>query len=186
MGNARVGCRIPVNTNLTHPELGHLILGPFNIPAANTTIYTNFLVNIDTTGTDLAVNTPKTRPSGFVIYDPDYEWGTTTPGHFTLIPSEIQVYICAWGCGILGVDSDDVEDAAYIGNNVYDSAVAGICACPPSAAAYGDTDLDDAGYIVIGQQLDYVAGNTGTGTGGADNDPIEVFFGHAPNPAVST
>ena len=186
MGNARVGCTVPVNTNLTHKEMGHLILGPFNIPAANTTIYANMLVNVDSTGTDLAVHTPKTRPTGFVIFDPDYTWGDTVPAHAALVPSEIQVYICAWGCGILLLDVSDVADAGYIGCNVYESAVAGLCAVGPWAAAQGDTDLDAAGYNVVGKLLDFVAGNTGTGTGGADRDPVEVFFGGQDHGTLST
>lgn len=185
MGNARVGCIVPVNGNLTHTEVGHLILGPYNIPAANTTIYTNMLVAVDAAGNDLAVHTPKTRPAGFVVWEGDYKWGTTTPGHFVLVPSEIQVYICAWGCGILAIDQSGITDASYFGNVVYEGKVAGLVDVPATATAKS-ADTQEAGHTPIGIQLDHTAGNTGTGTGAADGDPIEVFFNCIPHCDVST
>ena len=176
MANARirnpVGCRVPKKTSLTRPEAGHLILGPYTTPTTNTTVKTNTLVNVTHEGV-LALHTTKVMPAGVVIMDPRYNWGSTTPGHFTLLPSTIEVFICARGGCLIGMDVSKVIDAAYLGAPVYESDEAGLCAIAASAAA---TVTGEAGHYMIGTLLDLRGGNTGTGTGAADGDLAEVDF----------
>lgn len=179
MANARVrnpiGQALPVNTSLTHPELPHLIMGPYTTGTA-LTLEPCMLVNVSNAGL-LAKHTSKQRPAGVIIYSPDYNWGTTTPAITgTDLPDYIEVYICAFGPCLIQMDVSDVADASYMGNLVFESATGGMCCVGASGATAIEVDTDEAAHVSIGFQLDLLAGNTGTGTGGADGDLMEVFF----------
>ncbi|MDY7080011.1 MAG: hypothetical protein SXV54_24290 [Chloroflexota bacterium] len=71
------------------------------------------------------------------------------------------------------MDVSKVIDAASFGAHVYESDVAGLCAIAANAAP---TTIGEASHLAIGKLLDLLAGNTGTGTGGADGDLAEVWF----------
>ncbi len=180
MANSRiknpVGAKDPTTTNLTRPEFKHLLLGPYNT-GTGAAIYPGMIVNVTNAGV-LARHTTKVRPAGFVEYRPTYNWGTTTPSLTALLPNYIDVYICAFGCGMLTMDVSDVADAALLGAVVYESAVGGLIAIAASADA---TNLDEVGHIPIGTLIDLQAGNDG-----ADKALAEVFFGNGTNTVIST
>jgi len=182
MANARignpVGSKLPRNSNLSHPELGHLILGPFSTGTA-ATLFPGALVNVTNAGV-LELHTTKVRPAGFIEYRPTYNWGTTTPSlsASTTLPDYIDVYICAWGCGFLPADQSKVINAATLSAVVFESDEPGYCACATVAAS---TTIGEAAHIPIGTLLDLTAKNDGS-----DGDLIEVFFGNGTNSVVSS
>ncbi len=183
MANARVrnpiGCSLPKNTSLTRwdgkkSNSGtHLILGPYTTGTA-ATLYPCRLVDVNASGV-LALHTTKVTPAGVIIYDPGYAWGSTTKSLSALLPDYIEVYICARGPCLIGMDVSKVVDVATLGSNVFESDAPGLCAIAAKAAP---TVIGEAGHHVIGSSLDLTAGNTGTGTGGADGDLAEVDLGH--------
>ena len=166
---ARVGCTIPKNTNLTHPEMPHLILGPFTTKTGNTTIYTCMVVTVDSTGA-ATVAASKAMPAGVVINQPDLNWGNTKPGNYILLPSLIDFYICAWGPCMVALDVSEMTDAVLpIGVPVYVSGGdAGLCQVEPALAT------GTAGEYAIGVNMDWNAGFT-TLAAGADGDLCECF-----------
>jgi len=176
MANARVrnpvGSALPISTSLTHPERGHLIMGPFTTGTA-LTLTCCMLVNVSEAGL-LSKHVSKTKPAGAIIYDPTYNWGTTTPSMSATLPDYIEVYICVEGGCLIRMDVSKVIDAAYLGAPVYESDLVGACAIAASAAP---TVIGEAAHVQIGILLDLVGGNTGTGTGGADGDLAEVLLG---------
>jgi hypothetical protein len=176
MANARirnpVGCRLPKNTSLTRGGKDtHLILGPYTTGTA-LTLEPCMLVNVSNAGL-LAKHTTKIMPAGVIIYDPRYNWGTTTPAIDATLPDYIEVYICARGPCLIQMDVSKVIDAAYLGAPVYESDTGGLCAIAATAAA---TVIGEAAHYMIGTLLDLQGGNTGTGTGGADGDLAEEDF----------
>ncbi len=183
MVNARignpVGSKLPRNTNLSHPELGHLILGPYSTGTA-ATLFPGALVSVTNAGV-LALHTTKVRPAGFIEYRPTYNWGTTTPAlaATTTLPDNIDVYICAWGCGFLFADQSKVANAALLSAVVYETDAPGFCGVATVAAA---TVLGEAAHIPIGTLLDLTAKNNVV----ADTELVEVFFGNGTNSVVSS
>lgn len=175
---ARVGCVIPKNTNLTHPEIPHLILGPFSTPTTNTTVYTCMVVSVNSAGAATAVAN-KAKPQGVVLNDPTYNWATTTPGNYVLLPSNINIYICAFGPCLVAMDVSEVTEAALpIGSPVYVAkSTAGLCH-PELVSTTGE-----AADYCIGGTLDANAGFT-TLAAGADGDLVEVFVNIALAPIL--
>jgi len=175
---ARVGCKIPKNTNLTHPEIPHLILGPFSTASANTTIYTCMVVSIASGGA-ATVTANKVKPQGIVINQPDINWGTTVPGNYVLLPSLIDFYICSFGPCLVAMDVSEVTDAAIpIASPVYVAkSTSGLCD-PELVSTTGE-----ATDYCIGGTLDENAGFT-TLAAGADGDLVEVFINIALAPIL--
>jgi hypothetical protein len=168
-----VGSKDPTTTNLTRKGFKHLILGPFST-GTSAALYAGSLVNVTNAGV-LAKAATKVRAAGFVEYRPTYNWGTTTPSLTALLPDYIDVYVCAFGCGLVRFDVSDTKDAALLGTAVYSSSTAGL------ASTAIDGNLDSAGQVPIGTLLDLTAGNDG-----ADGQLNEVFFGNGTNGVVST
>jgi len=159
-------------TNLTHPEIPHLILGPYTTGTGGN-LTPCMLVNVNSSG-ELSIHTTKVRPDGVIIMDPNYNWGSTTPALDATLPDNIEVYICAYGPCLINMDVSKVIDAAYYNSIVYESDEPGHCAIASRAAP---TVIGEAGHFPVGTLMDLLAGNTGSGTGGADGDLAEVFFG---------
>ena len=180
MAAARVpnpSCIVEKGSNLTRPELGHIICGPFTTAAS---CLSGGLVSLASTG----VVTPcasTTKPAGFIVHKQEYNWGTTTPALGATLPTGIDVYICVYGCGIVPLDHDHTANSAILGSHVFPSHdVAGLASGSPALVA-GAGNHFNCGIV-----MDLLAGNTGTGTGGADGDPMEIFFGMGELDLLST
>jgi len=166
------GSIVQKGTNLTHPEMGHIIVGPLVTGAG---CLSGGLCKISTAGVvDVCATTNK--PDGFIVHRTDYNWAATTPALGATLPTGISVYVCIFGCGIVPCDVTEIIDASGLGDPVFPGATAGLVGCAPHANAAGPNGTTTT-EIVCGMCLDILAGNTGTGTGGADNDPMEIFFG---------
>jgi hypothetical protein len=113
---------------------------------------------------------------GVAVYSEHYDWGTTTPAIGTSFPDYINIMICSWGPTLCTIDKSGITDGARMGTPVYESALAGTCQIGAFGAWATEIDTETDGSSCIGFLLDLQAGNQGTGTGGADNDLVEIFF----------
>jgi hypothetical protein len=168
---ARVGCKIPKNTNLTTSikAEARLIKGPYSTASGNTTLYTCMVATVDSTGAAVEAAS-KAKPAGVVINDPDYAWNTTTPGNYVLLPSLIDIFLLCFGSCMVAMDVSEVTEASLpIGTPVW-------CATNGSGfvAPQGDTVTGTAGEFMLGTTLDENCGFT-TLAAGADGDLVEVF-----------
>jgi hypothetical protein len=175
MANARIKdphTIVQQGTNLTHPELGHLISGPYVTGAG---CLGGGLCKISSAGA-VSVCATTEAADGFIVFKETYNWGTTAPSIKATLPTGIDVMVCEYGCGIVPCDVTEIVDAAKKHSPVFPGATSGLVGAAPRVSAAGP-DATTANEIVCGESLDILAGNTGTGTGGADGDPMEIFFG---------
>lgn len=160
MANARItNPQFPprANTNLLGPGPHIIIKG-----ITDGTVRTGDVVVMAPTTRILTQASATNHPTGIIVYSPDYNWGTTTPGRFTVLPANIEVDVCIDGLIEANSDASDIDDSQYIGYTVACKAT-GLIECPPTA-----------GQFPLGILMDLRAGNTGTGTGAADGDPIAI------------
>jgi len=128
------------------------------------TVRTGDLVTIAPTTRVLTVaTTTNSALAGVVVYRTTYNWGSTTPGRFTALPANIEVDVCFDGPIEANSDVGSIDNTMNFGKAVGCHAT-GLIECPFSAGDY------PVGYLI-----DLLAGNTGTGTGGADGDPIGIM-----------
>ena len=175
MANATVrrpGFVAPKNTNVTGPET--IVEGPFTTPASDT-VYTGMAVTVNSSGV-LAACAAKSKPFGIVQLRNDYDWGTTRPGFYVLLPQSIDVFVIVKGRCLAAMDKSQNADSTVKGATVFATLTAGLL-CASNALVSGE-----AGDYACGTLEDIIAGNTGTGTGGADGDPMEIDF--QPMPTV--
>jgi hypothetical protein len=92
------------------------------------------------------------------------------------LPTGINVYVCEYGCGIVPIDTTEIVDGAKKHSPVFPGATSGLAGSAARVSAAGP-DGTTANEIVCGECMDIRAGNSGSGTGGADADPMEIFFG---------
>ena len=162
------GSIVQKGTNLTHPELGHLITGPYKTGAA---CLSGGFCKITIDGTGITVCATTQAADGFIVHRENYEWGTTTPALGGTLPTGIDVYVCEYGCGIVPVDVSEIVDGAKKHSPVYPGATSGLVGSAGRVTAAGPNGTTST-EIVCGMCMDIRAGNSG-----ADADPMEIFFG---------
>jgi hypothetical protein len=178
MAAARIknpSCIVIKGTNLTRPELGHIIEGPFTTAAS---CISGGFATLSSAGVVTACAS-KSKPAGFIVHRQDYNWGTTTIALGATLPTGIDIYLCSFGCGVVPCDVSQIANSSIKESHVFANA-AGLAAASPALVT------GVAGEFNCGTVQDLLAGNTGTGTGGADNDPMEIFFGKGDMDLVST
>lgn len=106
--------------------------------------------------------TATNKPSGVIVYRTTYNWGSTTPGRYTTLPANIEVDVCYEGEIEANGDQGSIDDGAQFGYAVGCHAT-GLVETPFTA-----------GDFPLGIVIDLRPGNSGTGTGGADGDPIGI------------
>jgi hypothetical protein len=167
------GVIVQKGTNLTRPELGHLISGPY---VAGAGCLSGGFVKITITGGAVTVCATTEAADGFIVHKESYNWGTTVPKLGATIPTGIDVLVCEYGCGIVPCDVSEIVDGAKKHSPVYPGATSGLAGCAGRVNAAGPNGTTVA-EVVCGMCMDVRAGNSGSGTGGADLDPMEIFFG---------
>lgn len=163
MVNARVknpSFPLIAGTNLLGLESQHLFIKGIT----DGTVKTGDLVTIAPTTHVLSQATATNADiAGVIVYRETYNWGTTTPARFTALPANIEVDVCFDGAIEANSDISGIDDGMHFGKAVGCHAT-GLIECAYTAGDY------PVGYLI-----DEMAGNTGTGTGGADGDPIGIM-----------
>lgn len=138
--------------------------GPHKITKGITdgTVRTGDVVVIEPTTRVLTQATATNKPSGVIVYRTTYNWGSTTPGRFTALPANIEVDVLWEGEIEANSDVSGIDDGTQFGLAVGCHAT-GLVETPFTAGDYP-----------LGICIDLRPGNTGTGTGGADGDPIGI------------
>ena len=167
------GSIVQKGTNLTHPEIGWIITGPYKTGAG---CLSGGACKITIDGTGITVCATTEPADGFVVHKESYNWGNTAPALGATLPTGIDVLVCEYGCGIVPCDVSEIVDGAKKHSPVFPGATSGLFGSAARVSAAGP-NATTANEIVCGECLDTRAGNSGTGTGGADNDPMEIFFG---------
>lgn len=161
------GSIVQKGTNLTRPEHGHIISGPYKTGAG--CLSGGFVkITIDASGITVCATTE--AADGFIVHREDYAWGTTTPALGATLPTGIDVLVCEYGCGIVPIDASEVVDGAKKHSPVYPAAVSGLVGAAGRVTAAGPNGTTP-NEIVCGMCMDIRAGN------GDDADPMEIFFG---------
>lgn len=163
MAAARIVCEqfpLIANTNL----LGKVGDHKFIKGITDGTVRTGDVVTMAPTTRVLTVATATNKPVGVIVYRTTYNWGSTTPGRFTALPANIEVDVCFDGPIEANSDVSEIDNSQYFGVSVACKAT-GLIEVPFTA-----------GQFPLGYLIDLRAGNTGTGTGGADGDPIGIML----------
>ena len=103
------------------------------------------------------------KPIGVAVYRTTYAWGSTAPAKATAIPANVEIDICINGAIEGNSDQDKIGDTSYFGCSV---------CCDGGGGKISDAAATE---FKLGYLLDLRAGNNGTGTGGADDDPIAIM-----------
>jgi hypothetical protein len=162
MANARIVCPefpLVAGTNL----LGKVGQHKFIKGITDGTVKTGSVVTIAPTTRVLTIATATNKPAGVVVYRTTYNWGSTTPARNATLPANIEVDVCFDGPIEALSDVSEIDDVMYFGVAVACKAT-GLIEIPFTA-----------GQFPVGYLIDLRAGNTGTGTGGADGDPIGIM-----------
>jgi len=163
-----LGSIVQKGTNLTHPEIGWVITGPYKTGAA---CLSGGAVKITIDGTGVTVVATTEAADGFIVHKEGYNWGTTTPTIGGTLPTGIDVYVCEYGCGIVPTDVTEIVDGAKKHSPVFPGATSGLFGSAGRVTAAGPNGTTVA-EIVCGMCMDVRPGNSG-----ADLDPMEIFFG---------